>query len=376
MKNDAENGSAKLHTIDNPELGYKAFISVNTLKGGMAFGGCRFSPNVTAEEVSELAYCMSLKLAPHGLPVGGAKGGFAVSPQNPNMLKIAADFGVKMGALLKSNVVLGKDLGATDEIMDHIYLSAGFPQLSPVHAHHPGKIIPNRIRDLTGYQKNMTGKGVSWAASAFFKEKIAKQTVIIQGSGAVGVGTAIRLMDMGATVIGISDKDHAVYNKAGLPREFFTTTIQGGKIDPKNLPKQSELLQSEQLYGLSANILILAAASRSVVDTHAAQVSAELVVEGSNFGLVESARTLLFNRGIMVIPDVIASSSSAAMVAYQMSSGNSITDEDLWSRIQKSILQAASQTVEVSRIEKIEPRRAYVDILVPRFLKGETTIRR
>jgi glutamate dehydrogenase (NAD(P)+) len=374
MKNTLD--SAKLHTIDNPDLGYKAYISVNTLRGGMAFGGCRFSPNVTAEEVSELAYCMSLKLAPHGLPVGGAKGGFAVSPQNPKMLNIAADFGKQMGQLLKSNVVLGKDLGATDEIMDHIYASAGFPQLSPVHAHHPGKKVPNRIRDLTGYQKNMTGKGVSWAASAYFKEKIAKQTVIIQGSGAVGVGTAIRLMDMGATIVGISDKDHAVYNKTGLSREFFTTMIQGGKIDPQKIPKQSELLQSEQLYGLNANILILAAASRSVLDSHASKVQAELVVEGSNFGLVETARTLLFKRGLMVIPDVIASSSSAAMVAYQMSSGNGIAEDDMWNRIQTSILQATSQTVEVSRVEKIEPRQAYVDILVPRFLKNEVTIRR
>lgn len=368
--------SAKLYIIENSDLGYKAYVSVNTLRGGMAFGGCRFSPNVTAEEVAELAYCMSLKLAPHGLPVGGAKGGFAVSPQSPNMLGIAADFGKKMGQLLKSNVVLGKDLGATDEIMDHIYISAGFPQLSPVHAHHPGKKVPNRIRDLTGYQKNMTGKGVSWAASAYFKEKIAKQTVIIQGSGAVGVGTAIRLMDMGATIVGISDKDHAVYNKSGLPREFFSTMIQGGKIVPESLPKQSELLQSEQLYGLSANILILAAASRSVLDSHASKIQAELVVEGSNFGLVETARTLLFKRGLMVIPDVIASSSSAAMVAYQMSSGNGFTEDDLWNRIQASILQAASQTIEVSKVEKIEPRQAYIDILVPRFLKNEVKIQR
>lgn len=371
-----DKSNSKLHTVDNPELGYKAYISVNALKGGMAFGGCRFSPSVTADEVSELAYCMSLKLAPHGLPVGGAKGGFAVSPKNPKIMEIVADFGVKMSELLKTNVVLGKDLGATDEMMDHIYKSAGFPQLSPVHLKFPNKSVPGRIRDLTGYTKNMTGKGVSWAARSYFEDKIAKQSVIIQGAGAVGVGTAIRLMDMGAKVIGISDKDRTVYRKDGLPREFFSNAIQGGQIDPTVLPRNTEVMSSESLYSLPANILILAAASRSVFDEHAAKVQAELVVEGSNFGLLESARTLLFKRGLMVIPDVIASSSSAAMVAYQMSTGNGISEDDLWKRIENSIDMAAKETFQVSRSEKIEPRSAYVDILVPRYLKNEIKITR
>lgn len=359
----------KLHRIENKKLNYKAYLCVDSVKNGLAFGGCRFSPSVTAEEVAELAACMSLKLAPHGLLVGGAKGGFAVDPQNPLIFEILADFANQMKSVLLNTVVLGKDLGATDEMMDHLYHSIGSPQLTPVQKNAPKGKTPNKIREFDGYIKNMTGQGVAWSAEAYYGHQISKKRAVIQGAGAVGVGTAIRLIEMGAKIVAISDKITTVYCEAGLPAQFFIEMISGGLIQIEKLPPNYILMPSESLYSLEADIMILAAASHSVHVQHAKNFAVELVVEGSNFGLVEPAREILFKSNIVVIPDVIASSSSAAMVAHQMSTGNRTPESQLWHHIKVAIQSTARETLEIAKSEGIEPRAAFKEILAPALLE-------
>ncbi len=359
----------KLYKIENSDLDYKAFICLDSLKNKMAFGGCRFSLSVDENEVGQLAACMSLKLALHGLPVGGAKGGFHVDPKNQRIFEIIADFAKQMRPILSETIVLGKDLGANDDMMDHLYKSMNSPQLSPVQMNFPNKGVPDRIREFKGYQKNMTGKGVAWSAFSFYRDDISKKSAIIQGAGAVGVGTAIRLKEMGTKILAISDKDNAVFCKTGLPEKFFSEGIQGGVIQVSKIPGNCEIMPSQALYSVKADMIALAAASNSIHDHHASNFNVELVVEGSNFGLIDSARQLLFKRKIVVIPDVIASSSSAALVAHQMCSGNSLSEEDVWKKIKNAIIDTSTETLKIAKIENIEPRQAYKDILVPRLLK-------
>ncbi len=358
----------ELLEISNKELDYDAYIAIDSIRKGMAFGGCRFSKTVTAEEVQELASCMSLKLALHGQPVGGAKGGFRVDPKNPKINEILADFGKKMKSTLASTVVLGKDLGATDEMMDYMYQSAGIPQMSPAHQAHPETQFPNKLRDMIGYQKNMTGKGVAWATAAFFGDALKKRRAIIQGAGAVGFGSAVRLMDLGFEIVAISDKDHCAYCETGFNKSELELLVSKGVIDNNFRKSGLKILNSAALFSLSADVLILAAASNSVGEDSAHKIQTDVVVEGSNFGLTEQARTLLYSKNIPTIPDVIASSSSAAMVAHQMASGNSLSDGKLWSLIQESIMKTTKDLLALAKSEKIELRQAYKEILAPRMI--------
>ena len=124
------------------------------------------SPTVSAEEVCDLARSMHCKLLAHGLPTGGAKGGLLADPQSVDLLERAEAFGRAAASLLAERVVLGKDMGASDALMEAIYRGAGVPQLHLAQRGSGSGVCPDRIGDLAGYRRHMTGLGVCLATMA------------------------------------------------------------------------------------------------------------------------------------------------------------------------------------------------------------------
>lgn len=339
----------KTISIKNSSLNYEGFLSIDSINNGMAFGGCRFSLSVTEGEVQELARCMTMKLKPYGLPVGGAKGGLRVDPTSPKIREVIADFAQSLKAELSTCVVLGKDLGATDDLMDYLYACTGNAQLSPVLSKFSQKEIPRKIRDFKGYEKHMTGKGLAWATEAFYAGNLLGKSVAIQGAGAVGIGSAFRLGNLGAKVVAISDKNLCVSRPSGFTFEELLNFCQMGTILAEKLPTGSRVEKSDELFKCEAQILVLAANSNSVKKMHLHSHKFSLVVEGSNFGLVDEARLFLKEISIPVIPDIIASSSSAALVALQMSTGNGLSHDDLWKKIESTIKETTTKVVTESK---------------------------
>ena len=286
----------------------------------LSFGGTRITPGVSREEVVGLADAMQRKLAVHGVPVAGAKAGIRATPDEaPEKLAVFAE---RAQDLLATRVVLGKDMGATNGLIDGLYEAIGVPQLAPVQARHPG--CPDRLRELTGYRQRMTALGVLWSAEEALGS-LAGVRVAVQGFGVVGAGSASRLAEAGARVVAASDLDG-------------WTGAVGEQLGPRTGPP-------EGLFDVACDLLVLAAASHTVGRDEAARIRARVVVEGSNFGLRPEARDVLSRRGIAVVPDVIASSSSAAMVCWQLASGNTLGEGELWDRIEGAIRRAARSRV-------------------------------
>lgn len=151
--------------------GVPAWLVVHRLKDNLSFGGFRFSEGTSRDQVALLARSMSWKLAAHGLPVGGAKAGVCCRPGHPQIDAILADL---------------------------------------------ARACPDRIRDLTGYVRDMTGLGAVIAAEAAVGSLQGKR-LLIQGAGVVGMGVAVRAAARGAVVVGLSDVDRAILSPAGLP---------------------------------------------------------------------------------------------------------------------------------------------------------------
>ncbi|HVH40870.1 MAG TPA: Glu/Leu/Phe/Val dehydrogenase dimerization domain-containing protein [Labilithrix sp.] len=350
-----------LYSFYDPTLDVHAYLAIDSLRDDIAFGGMRISPSVTAGEVAELARCMTWKLAAHGAPVGGAKAGIACDPSSPRLPDVLRALARAWGKLLESTVVLGKDMGARNEHLDELYRSCGVPQLNAMHAKRPTSRSVSRIRELTGYRKHMTGLGVAWSARAAMGGAIDGKRVAIQGFGAVGAGTAFRLGELGARVVAVSDAEKTVRlpESVGVA-ELVAAQDDRGFVDAARLPSGCTTAHRDALFAVDADALVLAAASHSVSEEHAATLRAPLVVEGANFGLVESARRRLHEKGVLVIPDVLANSSSAAMVCLQLASGNGHSDDALWSRIENTITEHVSLCIEEAARRGCTVREAYV----------------
>ncbi|MEE2750101.1 MAG: Glu/Leu/Phe/Val dehydrogenase dimerization domain-containing protein [Myxococcota bacterium] len=325
----------EVFSISDEAFGILGWIAMVPSARKVSFGGCRVSPTVSSEEVCELARSMHCKLLAHGLPTGGAKGGLIADPRGADLLDRAEAFGRAAESLLSSRVVLGKDMGASDALMAAIYRGAGVTQLQLVQG--SSENCPDRIGDLAGYRRHMTGLGVSWASLAARGGDLEQVRVLIQGCGVVGMGSAVRLSEQGAEVLGMSDVSGARTWDTGRTAKDFVEVGSGTGITGLDFPGVRELGSADALLAEPADVLVLAASSNCVDARLARLIAAPIVVEGANFALTGDAREVLLERGVMVVPDLIASSSSAAFVAHQLASGNTRKPEKVWEEIQDSI---------------------------------------
>lgn len=336
-----------------------AWLVVDRINNGLAFGGFRFTETVDQEQVGLLAHTMSWKLAAHGLTVGGAKAGLRCRPDHPRIDAILKDLAEAWREPLSTQVILGKDMGASDALLDRLYEHLGRPQLHLVQARAPD--APGRIRELTGYVRDMTGLGATIAAEAAVGSLQGKR-ILIQGAGIVGVGVAVRATQRGAIVVGISDIDGAIVSSDGLPvAEHVLAAREAGR--PFALAPLAAAggnwMQRDGMLAQEADILFLAAGSHVVSRELAESIHAGVVIEASNFGLTEEANGVLFARAIPVVPDVISSSSSAAMTSLQLAHGNALRPGPLWDRIENNIRTAVAEGLQRAVQSRVPLREAY-----------------
>jgi glutamate dehydrogenase (NAD(P)+) len=342
----------QIHRILDEALGLEAYIAVDEPGERLTFGGLRVAPSVTSETMARLARGMTQKFAIHGVPIGGAKAGIRCTAEHAHKPEVIRAFAIQAAALLKSNVILGKDLGATDGLLDQCYAALGVPQLHLAHARGL-KTAPNRIRDLTGYRSHMTGCSVAWSvdtALSYAKIKTAGARVIIQGSGRVGLGSAVRLAELGARLVGISDREGGIYWADGLPVERLSGLIDSaGTINRERCDFPHQQVDRDALLGMDGDAVVFAADSNLVTESIAATVRAPVLAEGANAALLPAADELLFKKGHWVVPDVVANSSSAALVGHQIAAGNTLEPEAVWRRIEQTLRRVTAEILDASR---------------------------
>ncbi len=361
-----KNPKAKLRQTCSPEKvwevkvgGYEGWLVQDRLCNGLAFGGFRFGPKVSRDEVCELAQTMTWKLAAHDNPVGGAKAGFRCDPQDPELPKILKEVAKAWSEPLSTHIVVGKDMGATDLLLDSLYQALEMPQLHLAQTRNSG--CPNKIREMTGYLSHMTALGAVHACTKALGGLEAKK-VAIQGAGAVGIGLVHRLTEQNAKIIGICDIAGSIISKEGLPQQELLKALNPNMklIDRTSCEFIHESMGADEILNLDLDVLFLAANSGLIDENRARRINAPVVVEVSNFGVTPLARIILQDRGILVIPDVIASSSSAALCAHQLASGNGYSKEAVWQKILGAIEKATLTNIKKAKELRQDVRSTYI----------------
>jgi glutamate dehydrogenase (NAD(P)+) len=345
--------------IEDDDSGFRAYLVVESSDSPISFGGTRVDASVTRSMVRDLADNMALKLALHGSPVGGAKAGLRVSPDDPRLTQYLHRFAETCQELLSSTTILGKDMGAKQWMLDEIYKSLNMPQLGIVHRRGaPG--CPDRLGDLSGYIANMTGKGVFWSIEQALGGSLSGAQALIQGFGVVGSGVAWHLSRRGVRILGVSDRNKAIIDPAGLePDALMEARGDDGLVDIDRLPRRVVLDNPDDLLEQRADVLVLAAGSYLVHSDLASRIRAPVVVEGANLALLPDARQVLHRNGVRVVPDVVANSASAALVGHQIASGNRLSPALIWGYIEDNIRRTTDSVERLSNELDIDSKTAF-----------------
>ena len=330
---------------------------------GPTKGGIRYAEQVDLDEVRALAMWMTWKCALMHLPYGGAKGGVAVDPLTLSRTELehltrryATEISVFIGP---QRDIPAPDVGTNDQIMAWIMDTYSMHTGHSVPAVVTGK--PVSIGGSAG-RREATGRGVmisarEAAAHAGFSLQGAR--VVVQGFGNVGSVSAYLLHDQGCRIVGISDIYGAIANPDGIdPRAVLGHVKQSGRVP--GYPG-AESIDSKALLELPCDILVPAAIEGQITRQNAARVKARLIVEGANGPTTPDADEILNERGVLIIPDILANA-GGVIVSYfewvQDLSSLFWSEEEINQRLEPIMVNAFRGVVRLAKEREVDLRTA------------------
>jgi len=306
--------------MDNGEIkvfeGYRV-IHDNIL--GPSKGGIRYAPDVTIDEVKALAAWMTFKCAVANIPFGGAKGAVKCDPSKLSKIeleKITRRYTANMLSVFGPDTdIPAPDMNTNEQIMAWIMDTYSMHAQKTVTDVVTGK--PLIIGGSLG-RFEATGRGVMITTMEALKKlelDPKKTTAVIQGFGNVGSVSADLLSKQGCKIIAISDISGGYYNKKGINIKKAIEYIRSNKtLKDSGL---GNLITNEELLELKCDILVPAAKEDQIDRHNATNIKAKLIVEGANGPTSADAYDILRNKGIMVVPDILANAGGVTVSYFE-----------------------------------------------------------
>jgi len=349
-----DNGSVKIFT------GYR--VHHNTVLGPTK-GGIRYHPDVTLDEVRALAMWMTWKCAVVGLPYGGAKGGVICDPKKLSLQELenltrryAAEISLMMGP---ESDIPAPDVGTNPQVMAWIMDTYSMHKGYSVPAVVTGK--PISIGGSLG-RLEATGRGVMITACEACKHlgiPIEGATVVVQGYGNVGTASAYLLHDQGCKVIAVSDSKGGIYSPKGFdPRDVLPYKRETGSV--VGYP-DTETITNEELLELPCDILVPSALENQITVDNADRIQAKVVAEGANGPTTPDADVILHDKGILIVPDILANAGGVTVSYFEWVQGLQSffwSEEEINQKLERIMSKSFKEVLEASRLKGIDMRTA------------------
>ena len=350
-----DNGSMEMFT------GYRVHHSTVM---GPSKGGIRYSKDVTLDEVRALAMWMTWKCALVNIPYGGAKGGVIVNPKELSLNeleRLTRRFASELIPLISPHAdIPAPDMGTNEQVMawmmDTYSMTVGYS----VPAIVTGK--PINIGGSQG-RTEATGRGVIIAMLEALKQagraSVDSTTIAIQGFGNVGSNAALYAHELGFNVAAVSDMYGGIYNPDGLNIVDVCAYVSENS-SVINYPL-AEAITNSELLALPCDVLIPAALESQLTGENANDIRAALVVEAANGPTTPAADDILNDRGILVVPDILANA-GGVVVSYfewvQDLQAFSWDKEEVLRQLQRIMVRAYDETVRMAETHQVDLRMA------------------
>jgi glutamate dehydrogenase (NAD(P)+) len=359
--------------MDNGEIevftGYRVQYNITL---GPAKGGIRYHPGVTLDEVTALAAWMTWKCAVAHIPFGGGKGGVICDPSKMSKREIEALTRRYIAEIIDA-IGPEKDVPAPDVNTNEQIMAWVMDTYSMHVGHTETAVVTGKPVELGGSlgRREATGRGIMIAARESathvgFNIKGAK--VAIQGFGNVGsVSADLLTTETGAVIVGVTDWKGGVFNTKGLDIPRLIEYVQQHKtVD--GFP-DAEPLKQEDLFKLDVDILIPAALENQITMDNAPSIKAKVVVEGANGPTTPDANRHLHERGVFIVPDILANSSGVTTSYFEWVQdryGYFWSEKEVNERLESKMCEAFHDVLQTSLKHKVDMRTAAYIVAISR----------
>lgn len=356
---------------------FEGFRVQHSTVRGPGKGGLRYAPSVNIDEVKALATWMTWKCSLLNLPLGGAKGGICVDPRKLSkreLERLTRRFTAEIINVIGPDIdIPAPDMNTDAQIMAWIMDSYSMQKGRTIPGVVTGK--PVEIGGSVG-RKAATGMGLFFVLETMCEKlnlDLKSQRIIIQGFGNVGGTIASILYNQGCKVLAVSDISGGIYNPDGLNIDKLLEWTQKGKYLKDYEDNVNEIISNAVLLSTECDILIPAAMENQITQINANEIKCKIILEGANGPTTPEADKILFNKGIHVIPDILANAGGVCVsyFEYVQDIRAYFWDLDRINReLKRILLEAFNAVYDVSNKKKLSLRTAAYTIAVSRVAKA------
>lgn len=299
---------------------FKGFRSQHNDAPGPTKGGIRFHPDVSRDEVKALSTWMTFKCGVIGLPYGGGKGGIIVDPNELSQGELER---LSRGYARAVAFFVGdkKDIPAPDVNTNGQIMSWMVDEISKIRGYNEPGVMTGKPVEFGGSlaRTEATGYGVAIMAKQAADKiglDVKGATVAIQGFGNVGSYAGLYIEEMGAKVIAVSDSSCCIINEDGLDiKDLVEYTKENKHV--KGFPGATKEVDRDEVLVMDVDMLFPCALENQITSKNVDDVKAKIVCEGANGPTTPEADKVLFEKGIVLVPDILANAGGVTVSYFE-----------------------------------------------------------
>jgi len=348
------------HRMVENVFGYRV---QHVLTMGPTKGGIRFHQDVSLGEVSALAMWMTWKCALMRLPFGGAKGGVRVDPtmlSREELQRLTRRYTSEIiGVIGPDKDIPAPDMGTDEQVMAWV-----MDTYSQQVGHSVPTVVTGKPIVLGGSlgRSEATGRGLVYIVEEAAKHKgidLTQSTAVVQGFGNVGSNAVRFLAESGARLLAVSDVTGGIYNKDGLDVKALYAHIKKNRFLEGF--SGGEPISNANLLELECDILAPCALQNQITASNAGRINCKILAEGANGPTTLEADEILCEKGIFILPDILANAGGVTVSYFEWVQGTqnyTWTLREINDRLRDVITAAFRRTLERSEHEKLDMRTA------------------